>query len=551
MEKILDLKGKIFEKYASLKEGYNSNDINTTYAKFKEFYGTNSLLKLSGKDLLYRLFAPKDIYQFSLTYVIEYQIDYDVFGSVRGGSSFKYGMFYSSKKKSWILGSSDKESREILEEEAIEFAEFTRTKIIEMCSVVEKFSPYNDISSYLKLEKHFSSLGGGYFRLWLMKYLHLIYPETFSCFYNNEWRKRVLEFLGINPQVGLFTQNGQIALYAKELGIDNVYFSNTLSHLMPKIEFIDEKLKAIDIPNYIDNSELETNHENSYSKNDFLNEVFFEEIEYQQLVNLLRYKKNVILQGAPGVGKTYLAKRLAFSMIGKKSENQVASIQFHQSYSYEDFILGYKPTENGFELKIGLFYNFCITAKNNPEKEYFFIIDEINRGNLSKIFGELLMLIESDKRGKANSILLAYKDELFYVPNNIFIIGMMNTADRSLALMDYALRRRFSFYDIEPRYGTDRFVNYITSLIGDNDIAKKISNKFHNLNIFISNENNSGLGKGFSIGHSYFCNKPLPGQTIESWYKGIINYEILPLLEEYWWDDKSKFLDIKADLIDY
>ena len=183
----------------------------------------------------------------------------------------------------------------------------------------------------------------------------------------------------------------------------------------------------------------------SYSKDDFLSEVYIDEGDYDRLHNLLLCKKNVILQGAPGVGKTFSAKRLAYSIMGEMNDDRVEMVQFHQSYTYEDFIMGYKPTENGgFTIKEGVFYKFCKKASSDTSRAYFFIIDEINRGNLSKIFGELLMLIESSYRNKP--IKLAYSDEQFYVPDNLYIIGMMNTADRSLAMIDYALRRRFSFF---------------------------------------------------------------------------------------------------------
>lgn len=180
-----------------------------------------------------------------------------------------------------------------------------------------------------------------------------------------------------------------------------------------------------------------------YTKEDFLSEVFMPEEEYDKLSGILRIKKNIILQGAPGVGKTFVAKRIAFSMMGVKDVERVMMVQFHQSYSYEDFIMGFRPSTDGFELKRGAFYNFCKKAEIDGDNDYFFIIDEINRGNLSKIFGELFMLIENDKRGV--SLQLLYSDEKFSVPKNIYIIGMMNTADRSLAMLDYALRRRFVF----------------------------------------------------------------------------------------------------------
>ena len=193
----------------------------------------------------------------------------------------------------------------------------------------------------------------------------------------------------------------------------------------------------------------------TYTKSDFLKEVFMTEADYDLLRAKLENKKNIILQGAPGVGKTFSAKRLAYSIIERKDDSQICFIQFHQSYSYEDFIEGYKPNKDGFELQKGVFYNFCEKAKSNPNKQYFFIIDEINRGNLSKIFGELLMLIERDYRGE--KMTLTYSKDEFCVPDNLYIIGMMNTSDRSLAMIDYALRRRFSFFDIKPGFNTIGF----------------------------------------------------------------------------------------------
>ena len=199
-----------------------------------------------------------------------------------------------------------------------------------------------------------------------------------------------------------------------------------------------------------------------YTKAAFLSEVYMTEEKYHILVSLLRRKKNLILQGAPGVGKTFAAKRLAYSIMGEKDDTRIAFVQFHQSYSYEDFILGYKPQGEGFALTEGVFYRFCIKAQKHPDKDYFFIIDEINRGNMSKIFGELLMLIEKDYRG--SETVLAYGATPFSVPENLYLIGMMNTADRSLAMIDYALRRRFSFFEMEPSFDARGFQAYQESL---------------------------------------------------------------------------------------
>ena len=285
-----------------------------------------------------------------------------------------------------------------------------------------------------------------------------------------------------------------------------------------------------------------------YSKDDFLEEAFFTPEEYDKLKKLLMYKKNVILQGSPGVGKTFLAKRFAYSVIGKKDDRYIETIQFHQNYSYEDFIMGYKPSDVSFELRTGVFYNFCDKAKRDPDHKYFFIIDEINRGNLSKIFGELMMLIEGDKRGEDNRIKLAYRNEEFHVPENLYLIGMMNTADRSLAMMDYALRRRFCFFDVEPAFEKTKFKEHLKGYISDSSVVDKVINGFTELNKKIADEENSGLGKGFCIGHSYFCVRPVDNQTDREWYDTIIEYEVAPLLDEYWWDDKNKAEDCINDL---
>lgn len=266
-----------------------------------------------------------------------------------------------------------------------------------------------------------------------------------------------------------------------------------------------------------------------YTKKSFLEEVFIKEEQYDAIVELLERKKNIILQGAPGVGKTFAAKRLAYSILGCEDESKVEFIQFHQSYAYEDFVLGYKPTETGFTIEEGPFYKFCKKAEANGGK-HFFIIDEINRGNLSRIFGELLVLTEATKRNESATLL--YTKESFKVPDNIYIIGMMNTADRSLAMIDYALRRRFSFFPMEPAFGLESFNLYLDKIAAPKAMA--LVAKIIELNNAIESDDN--LGKGFKIGHSYLCAEDLSDESL----KAIVQYEIIPLLEEYWYDEPSK-----------
>lgn len=289
----------------------------------------------------------------------------------------------------------------------------------------------------------------------------------------------------------------------------------------------DEEVESLDVPDY--------------TRTDFLNEVYMDEANYEELVELLKAKKNIILQGAPGVGKTFCAERLAYSIMGKKDARRIKTVQFHQSYSYEDFIMGYKPAGETFKLRNGVFYNFCIEATNNPGQEYFFIIDEINRGNLSKIFGELLMMIEKDYRGK--EITLAYTDQGFHVPENLYIIGMMNTADRSLALIDYALRRRFSFFDMKPGFESEGFKNHIKS-IGSVKLEKVI-NLISELNANIRDDDS--LGYGFEIGHSYFCGKT--EAMTDSHVRRVVKYDIIPTIQEYWFDNEKKAKEWAEKLI--
>lgn len=307
----------------------------------------------------------------------------------------------------------------------------------------------------------------------------------------------------------------------------------TLTDITPYTDYV-AKLNALFESDSIDDAEEPVVDYPAYDAEDFLEEVFMDEDSYETLVGLVRNKKNVILQGAPGVGKTFAAKRLAYSMMGEKDPNRVMMVQFHQSYSYEDFIMGFRPSEKGFELKHGAFYNFCKQAEIDNENEYFFIIDEINRGNLSKIFGELFMLIETDKRGV--ELQLLYSDEKFSVPGNVYIIGMMNTADRSLAMLDYALRRRFAFFEMKPGFDTDRFREYRMDLASEK--FDRLISSIDNLNATIATDDS--LGEGFCIGHSYFCNlKKVTDRALSD----IVEYELIPLLKEYWFDEPTKVKD--------
>lgn len=287
----------------------------------------------------------------------------------------------------------------------------------------------------------------------------------------------------------------------------------------------------------------------SYSFETDEDKPFISKEEFFGLVKQLEYNKNIILQGAPGVGKTFLARKIAYQMMEEENDAHIAMVQFHQSYSYEDFIQGIRPTKDGFRVKNGIFYKFCKTAIQHPKEKYFFIIDEINRGNISKVFGELMMLIEADKRNDKYAISLTYSeddDDLFYLPENLYIIGCMNTADRSLAHIDYALRRRFSFIKLRPEFG-DAFIAFLVQIGIPASFADKVCEKLNKVNAII--QANPLLTEGKMIGHSYFCayNK---GQTPEIWWDDIMKYKVLPYIEEICFDEEDQYQKIKDILLE-
>lgn len=280
-----------------------------------------------------------------------------------------------------------------------------------------------------------------------------------------------------------------------------------------------------------------------YGRDQFLKEAFISDELYDSIINNLVRKKNLILQGPPGVGKTYLAKRLFYSLLGEVDDTRIQMVQFHQSYSYEDFVQGYRPNDEGkFELREGIFYKITQLARkefennqSNPKK-FAIIIDEINRGNLSKILGELLMLIDADKRDKYWSMKLTYSDEDFYIPPNLYIIGTMNTADRSLSLVDYALRRRFTFVTLPTAFDSSKLKHHLISVEHiDESTVNLLISSMQSLNQYIKDT----LGEGFTIGHSYFINQLSKSDDVVSTLNEIMKYEIIPLINEYYFDDKD------------
>ena len=281
-------------------------------------------------------------------------------------------------------------------------------------------------------------------------------------------------------------------------------------------------------------------------------DLFLARETFTEMLALLRRRRNMIIEGAPGVGKTFIARRLASALLGTNDPLRTEIVQFHQSYSYEDFVQGWRPAAGGgFVLRNGVFYEFCQTARRDPERPHVFVIDEINRGNVSKIFGELLMLLERDKRGDTFSVPLTYtlgRSDRFAVPANLYLIGTMNTADRSIAMVDFALRRRFAFVRLHPAFGSREFTKYLSRHHVPKPLIRRITDRMRALNEEIL-EDRKRLGPGFEIGHSFFMPSDDDRPFDEHWYHAIIMAEIEPLLREYWFDDPDRVAEAVAQLL--
>lgn len=281
---------------------------------------------------------------------------------------------------------------------------------------------------------------------------------------------------------------------------------------------------------------------------------FLDPSDVHKLFESLRVKKNLILQGPPGTGKTWLAKRLAFALICEKDDARVRSLQFHPNLSYEDFVRGWRPAGEGrLELVDGVFMEAIKAAESDGARPFVVVVEEINRGNPAQVFGEMLTLMEAGKRSAEHAIELSYPDAdgrktPVYVPENLYVIGTMNLADRSLALMDFAFRRRFAFATLEPTLGP-RWRSWVTRELGvDADLVTNIEDRVNRLNERIAADGR--LGKQFCVGHSFVTpNSPLDVGRTRDWFQAVVEREIRPLLEEYWFDSPESASDAVRELL--
>lgn len=501
---------------------------------FIEQFSPAKLNEMSNEEILNKIFLNGN--KHNLCYTMEYDSDNkSLFGSIAGGNSYKYDLFYSQE---WKTG--NKYHPVILTvEQATEKARDIIKNLLESIHVIDENLPnINNADDYESLSQKLHQIID-INKVWVLKYYQMIYPSLLPTFYSDKWISDILDLLNLPKHNNKFTNLGQIALFIRECDVDNTVFAKICYDFM-------SNGKEVGLEKDLDNNQIEDINELSTMK-------YLPKREPKQNKDSL----NFILYGAPGTGKTYSTAEYALSIIENRPVDlscktheerkllmqdynkyiklgRIVFTTFHQNYSYEDFIQGLRPvsSENGlfsFKPIDGVFKKISDKAMHDNDNSYVIIIDEINRANISKVFGELITLIEDDKRwGEINEMSVTLPSgDIFAIPNNLYIIGTMNSADKSISLIDAALRRRFNFIEQRPD----------SSLITD----ATLKNVFESLNKSLAEELDS---TDLLIGHSYFINRT------QSDLCEILNNNIVPLLYEYFYDNKKKVKSVLGKILE-
>lgn len=509
------------------------SDAKDILTNFHLTFGLDKLRELEGEDILNTIFL-NNANKTNLCFFLEYDNECrNIFGSIKNGTAYKYGLHYSKKNSSWATKENGV-SKFLSVDEAIELGSQIRDSLIAGAELIASYGEIKTIEDYQNLYNDLFDITDGYVnRVWFMKYYALLFPELFPPIYSTNAQNIVLNKLAIKPEDNPISRMGQIREYAVKCDISNVMFSKIFWTFC----------------NGDNDKENCGQEDDGYMKNCL-------EIIRQPRTEKT-YPLNFIIYGAPGTGKTYSTIEYALSIIYDKDidsfrkenpyrkENvtrykelvkakQIVFTTFHQNYGYEEFIQGLRPNRDSevmaFKTVDGIFKVIADNALNDKEnKKYVIIIDEINRANISKVFGELITLIEEDKRwGELNEMSATLQSgDYFAVPNNLYIIGTMNSADKSISLIDAALRRRFVFIEQKPD----------ASLI-DDGVLKSV---FKNINENLVCELDS---TDLLVGHSYFMEKT------EADLCEILNNNIIPLLYEYFYDNRKKVAMVLKNAID-
>ncbi len=518
----LSIEEKIKVYYNNRKSDFSQmeKEIPSLYKEFSNKFSPKALFKVKDEDLPRYMFYSETPNQDNMCYYIEKHKKMLYFGQIGVRSAYVFGLHYNKEAKSWAIGSGSN-PKFITPAEAIQKAKEIRKNLSNAVEIVKKYFMTQDIEDYAEILKELMDrCGNSVTNQWFLKYLHMIFPDMFTTYYSEKWQRFLISKCGLQQYDNPYQRSGELALLSQRTELPTAVVSKILSDIFGW-------------PSEEESEKINDNEGDSIDKGTM--------VKRSPRPSNFKFPFNLILYGAPGTGKTYSTAEYAVNIIENNTtlqtreiirekynkyvdNGQIVFTTFHQNYSYEDFIQGLRPnTENGnliLRPEDGLFKKIADRARNDLNNNYVIIIDEINRGNISKIFGELITLIEEDKRwGEKEqlSIKLPASEELFVVPNNLYIIGTMNSADKSISLIDTALRRRFDFIEVYPK----------CDLIEDLTLRKVLLQ----LNAQLKKELDSS---DLLIGHSYFLGKN------ESDLVSILNKNIIPLLYEYHYDVENK-----------
>ena len=525
---------KIVLEHWNLKD-FDYKEIDNPLSDFKAMFGKDVIENMTDEECLLKLFGKKE--ELSLVYYLEHVDKYWYFGRI---SNYRHNYILYEKDGSWRYATSAKSITEIDVDEAKKYAAKFRDMFVSLFNKIENYIADESLKTIEGYEKLYSEtktiLGVFYNKNWVWKYIYLLYPEFFIPFYSNEWVSKMFRVAQLVPGNNYVLQCGQFTVFSRKLGISPIYVYKILC--------------------LIDDSEIE---ENEGTEEEESEEVMIE-LPERSPRTYKQYPLNLILYGAPGTGKTYSTMELTCAIFDKKTtsiddicegnthvnreevmerynslvkQGFITFTTFHQSYGYEDFIQGLRPDDKSDSLKFipvdGVFKKIVNKAINDQVNNYVIIIDEINRANISKVLGELITLLETDKRwGEINQLSTKLPSgQSFAVPNNLYVIGTMNSADKSISLIDAALRRRFEFIEVSVNYKT-------IANITVRNVLKKINEKLE------GQLDSSDL----LVGHAYFIGKD------ENGICDVLNHNVVPLLYEYFFDSKAKVKDVLKYALD-
>lgn len=499
------------------------------YKLFKELYGKDKIANLEGKELLYRLFAPKKLSSEGLTYNIEFSNNYREFGGIGGRSAFKFPLFFSNQYDSWVTGKSNKSIKILSEESAIELATAIRDELVELFELVENTS-FDSIDDY----KNFEVLTYSERllpKMWVLKYLHILYPEKFSCFYSDSWLNFMLNKLEISPVGGIVTKNGQVSLLSSKLEIPNVYLFKVLYELFPMVS--DEEL-------------IEESQNDDY---ECINEqVVLPTFDFSK--SPIKEGENIIVYGTPGCGKSYYVEHTLLKDYIK--ENCIRTT-FFQDYTNVDFVGQILPIieedKVTYKFHPGPFTLALEEAIRKPYEKVALVIEELNRGSAASIFGDIFQLLDRKEGVSEYSIMnvniINYLKERFEglytfdsirLPGNLSIFATMNTSDQNVFTLDTAFKRRWKFKKLLNKFETDH--KFKDMFIPGADITwREFVDK---INLFILESSNGLDNEDKQLGVYFVDEKCMRKEKIDASDPQAVEdfaYKVL----EYLWSDVAKF----------